>query len=276
MKDPPRLLGQDALGDGARRVLQAGRRLAPRADQVDQLWVSLVAAIPPALPGGGAAGPPPQSAGGGTTSGGGVASGAGGGNASGSMTAGGAASATGAGTGVGAHLAVGTAVKTGLLGFGAGALMVAAASAVMPLREASPDLPAVVASVSLRPPMYASAHEAPAVVPRPVVSTEPPRPLPSAPAPAVDALAEEARLVARVRRLLRAGEAARALHLLRGSAAHFRRGGLAEERTVLEVEALARLGRRHEAEAVAEDLLREHPRSPHASRVRSVIVDPPR
>ena len=86
-----------------------------------------------------------------------------------------------------------------------------------------------------------------------------------------DALSAEARRVAEARAVLHAGDGAAALAVLRAAAREFPAGELAEERAVLEVEALVALGRRSEAEAAAATLLGRYPRSPHAARVREAL-----
>jgi hypothetical protein len=66
---------------------------------------------------------------------------------------------------------------------------------------------------------------------------------------------------------LRDGDGAGALALLREHARRFPAGALSEERDAARVLALCKVGRVAEARDVASRFLREHPRSPQASRV---------
>ena len=84
---------------------------------------------------------------------------------------------------------------------------------------------------------------------------------------------EESQLVSSTRSLLRAGNTATALQLLDGAASRFHPGILIQEREALYVEALAALGRTSEASAHAEAFIRDYPKSPYASRVKSRISD---
>ena len=80
---------------------------------------------------------------------------------------------------------------------------------------------------------------------------------------------EEAALLRRADEALRAGDASRALTLLRDHALHFPGGILAEERSAELVTTLCRLGRTPEARREAEQFLRANPDSPLAASVRS-------
>ncbi len=85
-----------------------------------------------------------------------------------------------------------------------------------------------------------------------------------------DALRVEARLIERARAAL--GESpARALELVREHQTRFPRAQLAAERTIVEIDALRRLGRRAEAEALAERVLAHEPKGLYASRVRRAL-----
>jgi hypothetical protein len=68
---------------------------------------------------------------------------------------------------------------------------------------------------------------------------------------------------------LRARDATKTLALLDRAHARFGEGALAQERWVLRIEALWALGRRAEASRSADEFLRVHASSPHASRVRT-------
>jgi outer membrane protein assembly factor BamD (BamD/ComL family) len=84
-------------------------------------------------------------------------------------------------------------------------------------------------------------------------------------------LREESELVRQARAKLREGDGAGALRVLEGLDRRFGPGGLGEERAVLAVEALAAIGQGPRAAARAEAVLREHPASPYAERLRRVI-----
>lgn len=98
----------------------------------------------------------------------------------------------------------------------------------------------------------------------------PPAP-PNAPPTATDSLAAEVGALQRVRVALAAGDAPGALAALNAHARDFVRPALGPEAAVLRVEALARVGRRAEASALADRLLAASPSSPHATRLRTVL-----
>lgn len=108
--------------------------------------------------------------------------------------------------------------------------------------------------------------------PRASLSSPPPPPPPSSspppqPPPAVDELAglDEAQ------RAL-AGDPARALALCEAHARAFPRGALTEEREVLAIEALVRLGRGDAARARAEAFRAAHPASGHLRKVEGLVA----
>lgn len=71
---------------------------------------------------------------------------------------------------------------------------------------------------------------------------------------------------------LRAGDAAAALAALDRYDASFGRGGsLRLEASALRIEALARVGQREKAEALAHAFLAKHAKSPYAARIRAVL-----
>jgi hypothetical protein len=92
---------------------------------------------------------------------------------------------------------------------------------------------------------------------------------PSPPASPEDELA----LLAAARRALRT-DASRALALVAEHRAHFPSSAFAEERAVLEVDALLRSGRRVEAERAAEALLRRWPGSVHRHHLEESLAAP--
>lgn len=266
MKDPQRLLERAALDPAAlpaaaQRALAAGAQLTPSAAATAALWRSLAVALPPPPVGGGGAA-------GSGAAGGGVA---GGGAANGGALGGGAASGAAGGTQALGTLAL---AKSTLTAFGIGLAVFGGGGTALHALRAEPQAQAPVATVrAVSTPDPAPAPTSPHA--RPAPSAVPPRPERArhTPAPtADDALAEEARLLAQARTELQAEHPSAALTLLRETAARFPAGGLVEERTALEVEALARLGRREEAGALGDALLRAHPRTPHAQRVRDALT----
>jgi hypothetical protein len=111
---------------------------------------------------------------------------------------------------------------------------------------------------------------------RPKSDPPPPPAVRAAPARATDSLAEEVRMLREARSALDHGDAAQALRLLDAHEARFRRGTLHEERLATRVQALCALGQADRARAVAQELERAAPRSPHLARVRaSCIAGPP-
>jgi len=101
-----------------------------------------------------------------------------------------------------------------------------------------------------------------------------PEALPAAAAP-TDSLAEEVRMLREARSALDRGDAAQALKLLDVHETRFRRGTLPEERLATRVQALCTLGLVDRARAVARELERAAPRSPHLARVRASCIAGP-
>jgi hypothetical protein len=96
-------------------------------------------------------------------------------------------------------------------------------------------------------------------------------------APAPEAVARRrvptASLLTRAWRALSAGEPARTLEIIDYVASVDTRGPLEEERRVLEISALAALGRRAEARTHAEQFLREYPQTIHAPIVARALEE---
>lgn len=92
---------------------------------------------------------------------------------------------------------------------------------------------------------------------------------PTATPTAEDALEIETRHLGEAYRELQSGNPTRALSLLDQQSTVHAGGELGEERAVARLVALCKLGRAVEAKAAADRFLREHPRSPHADRVRA-------
>jgi outer membrane protein assembly factor BamD (BamD/ComL family) len=87
-------------------------------------------------------------------------------------------------------------------------------------------------------------------------------------------LRDESAMILGARRVLRAGDPARALTLLDAARTRFPDGGLVQEREALTIEALVRSGQRALATKRAEAFLRDYPKSPHGADVRSLVVEP--
>lgn len=107
--------------------------------------------------------------------------------------------------------------------------------------------------------------------PTPAPTSEPrrvaPKPSASAPAP----VESEILMLERAHSALRSGRAADALGVTLEHTRAYPRGKLSQEREVIAIEALTRLGRRSEAGARGEAFIRFFPTSSHARRVRSIL-----
>ncbi len=84
-------------------------------------------------------------------------------------------------------------------------------------------------------------------------------------------LAEEVAAIKSAKAALASGNAAQALRELDGYKTRFPRGRLAQEATVVRIEALIREGDASAAESLAERFLASHANSPYATRVRTLI-----
>jgi len=147
------------------------------------------------------------------------------------------------------------------------------APAPQPTVQAPAPIPAkpivVAAPVVVAKPTIAS--------PDPTVAPEPPKevaPSPTsakleAPAPQ-PSLTKELAVLDEARKAL-ASDPTRALSLVDQHDKSFPGGALAQESTVLRIDALARLGRTSEAKSLAQTFLAAHPDSPNAPRVRKII-----
>jgi hypothetical protein len=94
---------------------------------------------------------------------------------------------------------------------------------------------------------------------------------PPAPAP-LDTLQAESRMLAQARARLRAGDLAGAEQVLNQARDQFAQGALGQEREVLQIELLAKLGDRDGADHRARRFLRKHPDSPHAKTVQRFLT----
>jgi hypothetical protein len=161
---------------------------------------------------------------------------------------------------------VATAAKVGLsakLGLGGLALLVAAGSAwLVSSRGAAPTVPEPPRSAAVivsTPPPPAPKEQAPSAEPTrlaPPASAEP-----DAPRKATPAVPTEADLLEQARAALKAGDSARALQRVNEHARRYPRGVLVQEREVLAIQALRRLGRDVEAERRADAFSKAYPGS---------------
>lgn len=141
--------------------------------------------------------------------------------------------------------------------------------------ELPPAPPPVIERVMVRPPMAArSARSAPAVeAPAPTVAEPvevlPPRPTPAPMPTRNESLGAETGLLIRANNLLRSDPAA-SLALV-DAHTDFAAPALAEEREIIAVIALQRLGRRDEARARGQALIARWPSGTAAARVRSLL-----
>jgi hypothetical protein len=138
-------------------------------------------------------------------------------------------------------------------------VVAAVAASLAPARDAPPPAPAP--STTVRPSPVASLPPDPAIALAPSDADPPPR----------DSLAMEAELVERARRALD-DDPVLALSLAREHARLHPRGQLAAERVIVEIQALARLGRRVEAHRLAVAVLEGSPDGLYAERIRSLLA----
>jgi Outer membrane lipoprotein len=87
----------------------------------------------------------------------------------------------------------------------------------------------------------------------------------------VPSLAEEVAAIKSAKGALAGGNAAQALRELDAYKLHFPRGRLAQEATVVRIEALMGSGNQAAAGAVADRFLAAHPDSPYSARVRTLV-----
>ncbi len=122
-------------------------------------------------------------------------------------------------------------------------------------------------------------EDPPEQAPAPPRVVEPPS---SAPAPSEKPAAKPAPAGPSEAALLRQAQAqlksdpARALNLTREHRRRFPSGALAQEREVIAIEALSRLGRKSEAGVRADDFQKSYPGSAHKKKVQSAVEDDPR
>ena len=261
MSDPLRLL-EDAseLSDEERRLLLAGRAMAPPAALSSGLWAGLSAKLPHSAAN--------------------AAGAQGGGAAQGGLASGAAAQ----GSGLGLLIVKAVLVLGALtaLGVGGRAWWRAHAAenvprAVEPALEQAPrptvsELPSPSAlKLPTEPPL-------PSVSP-PNLATHAPSsvhaPKSSTPAPSASSDArEESRLVAAARDALHSGDSAGALNLLEQARQRFGTGVLGQEREALLIEALAKSGQGAAARAHGQAFLKSYANSPYVARVQQIVAAP--
>jgi hypothetical protein len=134
-------------------------------------------------------------------------------------------------------------------------------------RSEPPPAPTLQApSPSVAPLAAPAASEAPVREPSPATSPTAPASAKPAPAPPVSRSANEAALLERARRAL-ASDPNLALSLARRHEKEFPSGNLRQEREVIAIEALRRLGRSNEATRRADDFQHQFPNSAHGRSV---------
>lgn len=99
-----------------------------------------------------------------------------------------------------------------------------------------------------------------------------PTPEPGSDASAADDVSEEIRALDAAKSALRRGDSARALRELNGYARRFPAGVLAQEASVLRIQALARSGDRDTAGRLARQFVARHPSSPHVEQLKRLIA----
>ena len=140
------------------------------------------------------------------------------------------------------------------------------------LRE--PPSPATnVASSSVEPP--AASASPPASQALPALTADARRTKEAGPTPTEDSVAAEMRLLDTARKQIAEGQPQAALGTLDRYRAGHPMGVLSQEAAVVRIEALLASGRRDEARALARTFFDEHPASPHAQRLRSLLLDEP-
>ncbi len=145
-----------------------------------------------------------------------------------------------------------------------------AASALAPPPAPTPASPPLADAVPAPSALAAS----PSVARRPVPQSPAPPARDPAPAPASSSFRDEIAALDGVRASIDSGDPATALADLDRYAARFPHGAMGPEATLLRIEALLRAGERDAAVRVADDFTARQPKSPYASRLRS-LLDPP-
>ena len=237
-EDPPRLSDPASGSSSAlREALGAARDDLPAPDELQRLAASLGPLLSGPTGGGGAAGP----------------------------AAGGSAAATAA---VGSSSAISVKLVGLVL---AGVVAAAGGGTYLASRGGPARVPRARLSTHAAPVATPAAPSPPPAAPAPQADVLPRAPRPPAPAPANPR--EEVRMLQEAQDALGASPA-RALGLAAEHARRFPRGVLAQEREVLAIDALARLGRRDAARQRAERFHARWPGSSHGRRVDALVGAP--
>lgn len=281
MKDPIRLLDEGTdLSPQERELLWSGRSMEPPPGAQDKIWAALN------LPVGAAGG------GGGGGDGGLTGAGSSGVGSSGTTIFGSLAGIKGVIAGIAGIATIAGAVGAYVVGSSEPPrknpivenpprLEVPSASPVLPMKEVVQDQPLAASAEAEAPAVPSAAAPLPdtspdksALLAEPdtddtdVPPEEPPTETKQERA---SRLREENAVLADARAALRGGDPASALAKLDAAGGRFPDGVLAQEREVLEIEALARAGKSAEASARANTFLQKYPTSPHAAKVRGFI-----
>jgi hypothetical protein len=273
-RDPERWLSaDDEVAKQLRPVLPLVRGEGPSASEHARMWSALVARLPVAAAGGGHA----------TT----------------------AATVANVVDKPSWWWVAGSAVVATLFGFGLAVFVTrstpalrspqgpAAAAPAIPRADPAPEPPRIASSLdavqSESPASAAGDHERAPVEPRPYAGMRPPKPTrpdsmrsltiakptPSAAEarPTPSDVGNELDLLARARRVV-ASDPARALQLTAEHARRFSDGVLAQEREVLAIDALSRLGHRDLATARARRFIERYPDSAHRARLAAELEAP--
>ena len=279
-RDPPTRLEESSEFASIRRAIRAARADVPETERMGALETGLAAKL--AAIGGGLAGGGHDAgggsgsghgAGGGSAPGGGHAGGALGGGAAGASATG-ATGATGAALGGGAAAApfVMKAIGTVVL-----ASSVATGAWYTTHRNATetPTSPVIVVATEVPAPPSAPLPASPLPAPEDVPAA--PKPADKGAPPKVAARAAEIPGESEMDLLRRAQDALssdpkRALALCEVHKDHFANGTFTQEREVIAIDALLRLGRRKEAETRAERFDKAYPTSAHRRRIDSLLA----
>jgi hypothetical protein len=244
MTDPKRLIDPESRSSPAlRTLLRAGRSELPDEERVEAMGIRLGALLVPAVGGASHGGPVGPEAG--------------------------AAGAAAAGLKVGAVAKIGAVALVALGGVG-GTYVLTSHERAITTRPSGP------AAVSVAPPASGASSASPA----PSLQSAPSAPAPEsggqvavagpASALAVGAADTEVSLLESAQDAL-ASDPESALSLAERHAGRFPRGALAQEREVIAIEALIRLGRVDAARARAERFYRAFPRSAHRTRIENLL-----
>ncbi len=164
--------------------------------------------------------------------------------------------------------ALGLGAKLGIVAV-IGAAVIGGGALLAPPRTDTPVLVPVLTKVTIQRPIKTPEPKTALANPEP-----PPEATASAPKTAAAEKKDELELLRAAHAALRGGRAAEALALSRKHAAAFPRGALSQEREVIAIEALSRLGQRGGANTRGRRFIAAFPNSSHARRVRAILGMP--